>query len=94
MKKVNVSTLKNDLSKYLRHVRRGETVLVLDRNLPIATLAPITAVTNPDDQLTALETEGIVHRGDAAALKGWRAPTGHKPAGVLNTLLEDRRSGR
>lgn len=94
MKKVNVSTLKNDLSKYLRQVRKGEAILVLDRDLPIATLAPITAAVSPDDQLAALETEGIVRRGDPAVLEDWRVPTKDAGAGVLDALLEDRRSGR
>lgn len=96
MKRVNVSTLKNDLSKYLRRVRKGEAILVLDRDLPIATLAPITAAASPDDLLTALEAEGIVRRGDPAVLEDWRVPatTDTAGAGVLDALLEDRRSGR
>jgi len=34
--KVNIGLLKNDLSKYLHKVRRGEEVTITDRNEPIA----------------------------------------------------------
>ena len=42
MKKASVSDLKNQISRYLDYVKHGETVLVLDRNVPVAELKPIT----------------------------------------------------
>jgi len=39
-KRVKISELKNNLSKYLRHVRRGHTVEVLDRDTPVARIVP------------------------------------------------------
>jgi prevent-host-death family protein len=41
MKQVRVAELKARLSEYLRAVRRGDTVDVLDRDTPIARLVPI-----------------------------------------------------
>ncbi|MGH7417504.1 MAG: type II toxin-antitoxin system Phd/YefM family antitoxin [Candidatus Rokuibacteriota bacterium] len=41
-KAVRVAELKSRLSEYLRRVRRGETVTVLDRDTPIARLTPLT----------------------------------------------------
>lgn len=38
---VRVAELKSRLSEYLRRVRRGETVTVLDRDTPIARLTPL-----------------------------------------------------
>jgi len=38
---VRVAELKSRLSAYLRRVRRGETVTVLDRDTPIARLTPL-----------------------------------------------------
>jgi prevent-host-death family protein len=38
---VRVAELKARLSAYLRKVRAGETITVLDRNTPIARLVPI-----------------------------------------------------
>ena len=42
MKKVAIAKLKAHLSAYLRDVRGGETVIVLDRKTPIARLVPMT----------------------------------------------------
>ena len=41
MIRANISELRNGLSAYLRRVRRGETVLILDRSVPIARLTPV-----------------------------------------------------
>ena len=41
MKQVRIADLKSRLSEYLRAVRRGETITVLDRNTPIAHLVPV-----------------------------------------------------
>jgi prevent-host-death family protein len=47
MKRAKVSELKARLSAYLKSVRNGETVVVLDRLTPIARLVPIEP--NADD---------------------------------------------
>ena len=39
--KVNVAKLKNELSKYLRLVQKGEKITVMDRNEPIAEIVPL-----------------------------------------------------
>jgi len=41
MKQVRIAELKARLSEYLRAVRRGETVAVLDRETPIAQIVPV-----------------------------------------------------
>lgn len=41
MMQVKISELKNGLSSYLRKVKSGESVLVLDRDTPVARLVPI-----------------------------------------------------
>ena len=41
MKTAKIAELKAHLSKYLRMVRKGERVLVFDRDEPIAQLVPI-----------------------------------------------------
>lgn len=40
MKSVRIAELKARLSEYLRIVRRGHPVLILDRNTPIARIVP------------------------------------------------------
>jgi antitoxin (DNA-binding transcriptional repressor) of toxin-antitoxin stability system len=41
MKTVNIAELKTHLSRYLRAVRRGERIVVLDRREPVAELRPL-----------------------------------------------------
>ncbi len=41
MKPVGIAELKSRLSEYVRAVRDGETVTVLDRNTPVAKIVPI-----------------------------------------------------
>ncbi|MEA2821001.1 MAG: hypothetical protein QOJ86_3005 [Bradyrhizobium sp.] len=40
MRKIGIKALKNDLSKYIRAVAAGETVLVTDRGHVVAEIAP------------------------------------------------------
>ncbi len=41
MKQVRIAELKARLSEYLRAVRRGETIAVLDRDTPVAQIVPV-----------------------------------------------------
>jgi prevent-host-death family protein len=41
MRSVNIGSLKNQLSAYLRCVRNGEEIVIRDRNVPIARIVPI-----------------------------------------------------
>ena len=41
MKQVRIAELKSRLSEYLRAVRRGETIAVLDRETPVAQIVPV-----------------------------------------------------
>jgi len=64
MKSVSVTELKAQLSKYLRVVRRGGEVQVLERGVPIARLCPVRADAEPgDERLVRLERAGILRRG-------------------------------
>ena len=64
MKSVSVTELKAQLSKYLRVVRRGGEVQVLERGVPIARLCAVRAGAEPDDErLSRLVRAGIVRRG-------------------------------
>ncbi len=55
MKTVNIGTLKNELSAYLRYVKQGEEVIVRDRNVPVARIVPIASsyATSEDGPLIA-----------------------------------------
>jgi prevent-host-death family protein len=97
MNVTTITQLKNGISAIIDRVRAGESVLILDRGVPVARLEPVPPA--PDDARVArLERAGIVRRGTgkpvpperlAKSLRG-----GQKPAGVLDALLEERREGR
>lgn len=41
MLRATISEFRNGLSGYLRRVRRGESILIMDRTLPVARLTPV-----------------------------------------------------
>jgi len=55
MRTVKIGKLKNQLSAYLRHVRNGEEVLVLDRDKPVARILPFddSAISEEEARLVA-----------------------------------------
>jgi prevent-host-death family protein len=98
MKKARIAELKNNLSRYLDHVRGGGSVLVLDRDRPVAQLVPLRADAgdpgSDDDRLARLERRGLIRRGTGARPDwlGKRKPV-HVPGSVLKDLLAERAAG-
>jgi antitoxin (DNA-binding transcriptional repressor) of toxin-antitoxin stability system len=97
MKVVTITQLKNGVSAIIDRVRAGESILILDRDVPVARLEPVPPA--PDDaRLARLERAGLVRRGtgEPVPLERLAKPLrpGEKPAGVLEALLEERREGR
>ena len=93
MKKAKIAHLKNNLSRYLEHVRGGGSVLVLDRDQPVARLIPLSqsGAGGAADRLARLERQGLIRRG-AGRRPAWR-PTrkpARLPGGVLRGLLDER----
>jgi len=90
MRHAKIADLKNNLSRYLDHVRGGGTVVVMDRDHPIARLVPIAeATTGPagdDDRLARLERRGLLRRGDGR-LPRWLGR--RRPARVQGSVLAD-----
>ena len=54
MQKATISEVKNHLSAYLRKVRAGETILILDRDEPVARIEPAVATDDLDAHLARL----------------------------------------
>ncbi len=91
MERVGVRELRQNLSVYLRRVRRGEKLEVTERGQPVAVLQPIVA---PSDRLARLEARGIPLRRGAGNLAALAPPARIKLdrplADVLDELREDR----
>ena len=84
MTKVGIAQLKAHLSRYVRGIRRGETVVVLDRNQPVARIVPF------QNQETILPV-----RGPLQPLRGFVLPPRLRPSvDSLPALLEERRDRR
>ena len=95
---VKISELKNRLSHYLRQVRRGESILVCDRDRVIARLEPAGGSTarGSDDArwLDDLERRGTIRRATSTLPRGWVARRPKLRVDVVATLLAERDEGR
>jgi antitoxin (DNA-binding transcriptional repressor) of toxin-antitoxin stability system len=90
MMDVKTAQLKNKLSYYLRRVReRGETVVVYDRDEPIAMLGPLTGST--DWKQRRLAVLAAVRKSDLELDIPAHAPTGIL-AGVAASVAPDGRT--
>ena len=59
MRTVNIAELKNKLSSYVGYAKAGETIIVRDRNRPVAKLIPFVAEGTNEEDL-ALVAAGIL----------------------------------
>ena len=93
MKTATISEAKNQLSRLISHVKRGETVLILDRDRPVARLVPADVAAGDDEgRVTELERRGVLRRAALTPPKRLPAPIDlPKGASVLEALLEERR---
>jgi prevent-host-death family protein len=100
MKTANVGTLRNNLSKYLEMVRKGETIEILDRKTPVARLTPIEPSTKPGKGSLSPWMQKLIREGRVRPPVKPLPPDffdripGNKNARVVEALLEERRSGR
>jgi len=98
VKRATISETKNNLSKLLSQVRRGETIVILDRNVPVARLEPVGGMESLSTLLPGLAREGVIslpakeldverflHREKVRI-------TGH--AGAVHALITERSEGR
>ena len=75
MIRATISQLRNSLSAYLRRVHRGESILVMDRKVPVARLTPVGGSPGVRQQRSAyavsnreLEDEAKLARLEAAGV--------------------------
>ncbi len=98
MKAVNIAELKNRLSHYLRLVRRGESILVRDRDTVIARIEPAgdTRVGDADDaeRLASLEKRGILRRAKHRWSPEILARRPQVEADVVEAVLREREESR
>jgi antitoxin (DNA-binding transcriptional repressor) of toxin-antitoxin stability system len=95
MIRATISQLKDNLSAYLRKVRAGETVLVCDRDEPVARIERASGLHEADERVARLESAGLVRRPTRPVPLGLLAqdPPRSKRS-VLAALLEERAEER
>jgi prevent-host-death family protein len=101
MRTAKISELKARLSAHIEYVKRGEEVLILDRNKPVARLVPPISPSNGDseeDRLQDLIAKGIVTPPLDPRPEGepWPDPPG--PTKITREIMEqlwrEERDGR
>lgn len=99
MEKTTISQLKARLSAYLKKVRAGQTILILDRDEPVARLERVGGAPRDTgsaaDRIARLERAGLLRRAaEPLSLEDLRATAPESQASVVAALLDERRSGR
>lgn len=89
MSTASVSELKANLSRYLREVRRGGEVEVLDRGAPVARLVP-PAGGDDGGIRKRLIGDGLLRPGSGSAAAILESPPLALPASISEALAEDR----
>jgi prevent-host-death family protein len=93
-----ITEAKNGLSALIDHVRGGESVLIVDRGIPVARLeSAVSAGADPQGRIARLERAGAVRparRPPATEVLSTTPPSARPGASAVAALLEDRRAGR
>lgn len=93
MQKVGSREFKNRMGRYMRAIRKGESLLLTDRGKPVAKISPADEEANPEptimDILKRLEAEGKLRLGRRPLGKFRAIPSRGKSASEM--ILEDRR---
>ena len=94
MRAATISETKNNLSALLDRVRAGESVVILDRDRPVARIVPVREA--DDAHLADLERRGLLRRGTLRPegdLVSGPGPVPSRGGDVLAALLADREEG-
>ncbi len=101
MVKANVATAKNQLSRLLRQVKRGQRVIITERNHPVAQLLPYSEPGPGADSsaLAALYEDGVlvepgVQRLDVTAFLNMSTATLAPGQGLADAVLAEREESR
>ena len=90
MKSAKIADLKNNLSRYLEHVKAGGSVMVLERDRPVAQIVPLSGSrgrrAGVDARLARLERRGIIRRG-TGGLPDWLGQ--RRPPRLRGSVLKD-----
>jgi prevent-host-death family protein len=99
VKSAKIAELKNNLSRYLDHVKAGGSVIVLERDRPVAQIVPLSGRGGRRKgrdvaRLARLERQGVIRRGTGGCPDwlGRRRPPRLRGS-VLRDLFAERARG-
>ncbi|MCY4000104.1 MAG: type II toxin-antitoxin system prevent-host-death family antitoxin [Bacteroidetes bacterium] len=92
MTSVSMTDLKANLSRYIREVRRGGEVEVLDRGTPVALITKPKSIPKPsgNDAFEEMIRAGVLTRGNGCAREILDKPLIDLGGGLSSLIIEDR----
>ena len=103
MIRATISEVKNRLSAYLRRVKAGESVVVMERKTPVARIVPVGQGAGDGQELDEVDREAKLARlvqAEIVTRHGSGSPLDivgqllHQGAGLLDAVLEERSEER
>ena len=98
MKKATVTEAKNRLSALLAEVRAGETVVIVDRGIPVARIEGVAPLQDDaDGRLARLQRAGALHAARSEPpieLVLQEPPRPERGASAVQALIDERRADR
>jgi prevent-host-death family protein len=97
MRTAKISELKAKLSAHIDYVKRGEEVLILDRNTPVARLVPAPSVEEYGERERRLIAKGVLSPPKSPRKKReeWPEPPGPMVSrDVMERVWREERDGR
>ena len=95
MKIANIATAKNHFSRIIEQVKQGETIVITDRNRPVAQIRPLAAGEMP---LEPLHASGLLSPPqttlNVAAFIVAAQPLMPASSSLRDAILEEREGGR
>jgi prevent-host-death family protein len=95
MKKASITYTKNNLSRLLDEVKSGTTILILDRNKPVARLEPVATNSETNsDRIARLVRQGLLNTPrrslDVQEFLDWERPRLSSQVNAVQILIDER----
>jgi prevent-host-death family protein len=92
-----ITEAKNRLSALIDRVRAGESVVIVDRGIPVARLESAVTNADADGRIARLQRAGVIQPAStppAVELLSSAPPSPRRNASAVKALLEERRETR
>lgn len=92
-----ITEAKNRLSALIDKVKAGESVLIVDRGVPVARLESALTLDDAEGRLSRLERQGLVRRGTGSIpdlIFATSPPVGLDETSIVDDVIAERLEGR